>query len=338
MRFQQPDVIVVGAGIIGSSIAWRLAQHGLRVQLREAGRMGGQASSAGAGMLAPGGEVDGPSAFGDLLVESLRLYPDFVDELSSATGIQIDYHQCGAIETAGSANGWVALQARARAQAAMGVRSEVRGDHSLYYPDDAIVDPIGVLSALRLACLTLSVEILEESPVDRLDALDAAAIVLAAGAWTSSIVGAPAGIPKSFPVKGHLIGYDLSPGSFGPIRRCGHTYLLQRGNGFTVAGSTTELKGFDTSVDPAIVDQLRGRAEALYPPLKGLTPVRSWTGLRPGIDAPEPSVGRLAATRYWLAYGHYRNGILAAPATAARITAGITSSLETVSRGLPNNL
>lgn len=337
MRFQQPDVIVVGAGIIGSSIAWRLAQHGLRVQLHEAGRMGCQASSAGAGMLAPGGEVDGPSAFGALLVESLRLYPDFVRELSSATDIQIDYHQCGAIETAGSEKEWIALQARARAQAAMGVRSEVRGDNSMFYPDDAIVDPIGVLSALRLACLAFSVEILEESPVDRLDALDAAAIVLAAGAWTSSIVGAPAGIPKSFPVKGHLIGYDLSPGSVGPIRRCGHTYLLQRGNGFTVAGSTTELKGFDTSVDAAIADQLRGRAEALYPPLKGLTPVRSWTGLRPGIDAPEPSIGRLAATRYWLAYGHYRNGILAAPATAARITAGITSSLETVSRGLPNN-
>ena len=84
------------------------------------------------------------------------------------------------------------------------------------------------------------------------------------------------------------------------------------------------------AVDPALVEQLRQRAEALYPPLKGLTPVRSWTGLRPGIDAAEPSIGRLGATRYWLAYGHYRNGILAAPATAARIAADIISNLERV--------
>ncbi len=326
MRSKQPDVIVVGAGIIGSSIAWRLAQHGVSVQLRDAGRMGCQASSAGAGMLAPGGEVDGPSAFGKLLVESLRLYPEFVYELSSGTGIPIGYRKCGAVETAGSRKDWIELQARARTQAAMGVRSEPHGDTSLFYPDDAIVDPVDVLGALRFACLAAGVEILEESPVDRLDTLAAAAIVLAAGAWTSSITGAPAGIPESFPVKGHLIGYTLSPGSVGPIRRCGHTYLLQRSNGFTVAGSTTEHKGFDTAVDPAIVNQLRRRAEALYAPLKGLTPARSWTGLRPGIDAAEPSIGRLAATRYWLAYGHYRNGILAAPATAARIAAGIISS------------
>ena len=337
MRSRQPDVIVVGAGIIGSSIAWRLAQRGVSVQLRDAGRMGCQASSAGAGMLAPGGEVDGPSAFGKLLVESLRLYPDFVHKLSDATGIPIDYRQCGAIETAGSEEDWTGLQARARAQAQMGVRSEPRADGTLFYPDDAIVDPTGMLSALRLACLAQHVEILEDSPVDRLDTLQAATVVLAAGAWTSLIVGAPAGIPESFPVKGHLIGYNLLPDSVGPIRRCGHTYLLQRSNGFTIAGSTTEHKGFDAAVDPAVVDQLHQRAAALYPPLKGLTPVCSWTGLRPGIDAAEPSIGRLAATRYWLAYGHYRNGILAAPATAARIAAGITSSLETVSHGPPNN-
>lgn len=337
MRSKQPDVIVVGAGIIGASIAWRLAQHRVSVQLRDAGRMGCQASSAGAGMLAPGGEVQGPSAFGKLLVESLRLYPDFVQELSIATGIQIDYRKSGAIETAGSEKEWITMQSRAQVQASMGVRSEPGGATTLFYPDDAIVDPIDVLSALRVACLAEHVEILEGSPVDRLDTLGASIIVLSAGAWTSSIAGAPEGIPKSFPVKGHLIGFSLLPGSVGPIRRCGHTYLLQRANGFTIAGSSTEHKGFDLAVDPALVDQLRQRAEALYPPLKGLTPIRSWTGLRPGIDAAEPSIGRLGATRYWLAYGHYRNGILAAPATAARIAADIISNLETVSRGLPNN-
>src|SRR4051812_43018173 len=98
MRFQQPDVIVVGAGIIGASIAWRLAQHGLRVQLRDAGRLGGQASGAGAGMLAPGGELDKSSPFATLLMDSLRLYPDFVEELLDATGVPIYFNRCGALE------------------------------------------------------------------------------------------------------------------------------------------------------------------------------------------------------------------------------------------------
>jgi glycine oxidase len=337
MKSRQADVIVVGAGIIGSSIAWRLAQKGVTVQLRDAGRMGGQASSAGAGMLAPGGEVEGPSAFARLLIESLRLYPEFINELMESTGIIIDYAPCGAIESVENEEQWTALAARARVQALMGVRSEPCGSESLFYPDDAVVDPVHVLSALRVACSSCGVTIVEDSPVTNLDALQADAVVLAAGAWSSSIAGPLLGVPASFPVKGHLIGYDLSPQSLGPIRRRSHTYILQRRNGFTVAGSTTEHKGFDITVDPAVVEEVRGRAEALYPTLATVAPVRSWTGLRPGIDSAEPAIGRLAGTRLWLAYGHYRNGILAAPATAAQIAAGITSSLETASLVLPNS-
>ena len=69
------DAIIVGAGIIGASIAWRLSQSGLRVLLLDAARMGGEASSAGAGMLAPGGEIEQPSPWIDLAIESLRCTP-----------------------------------------------------------------------------------------------------------------------------------------------------------------------------------------------------------------------------------------------------------------------
>jgi glycine oxidase len=319
MSFQYPDVIVVGAGIIGSSIAWRLAQRGLRVQLRDAATMGSQASSAGAGMLAPGGEVSGPSDFGRFLVESLRMYPGFVRELAETTGVAIDYQICGAVESAGSEAEWKELLDRARAQAAMGLRSEPIDERSLYYPDDAIVDPVDVMQALRAACGISGVELVERSPVTRLDTLEAEAVVVSAGAWSGSLEGCPR-LPRSFPVKGHLIGYDLEPGSLGRIRRCGHTYLLQRSNGFLLAGSTTEFAGFDTGVDADIVDDVRRRAEDLYPALVGVVPVRAWTGLRPGIEGAGPAIGRFENSRYWLAYGHYRNGILAAPATADRIT------------------
>src|SRR5271156_2552091 len=89
---------VVGGGIIGMSIAWRLAQRGLRIEVFDAGRIGGEASWAAAGMLAPGGEVDAPSRWAKLAVTSLQLYPDFVRELESESGITIDFRQCGAVE------------------------------------------------------------------------------------------------------------------------------------------------------------------------------------------------------------------------------------------------
>ena len=89
-----------------------------------------------------------------------------------------------------------------------------------------------------------------------------------------------------------------------------------------------ETAGFDTSVDPSIVETLTARAAHLVPELRGLTPERAWVGLRPAIAGGIPAIGRHKETRLWLAYGHFRNGILAAPATAELIAAGVISSLE----------
>lgn len=113
------NAIIVGAGIIGASIAWRLSQSGLRVLLLDAARMGGEASSAGAGMLAPGGEIEQPSPWIDLAIESLRSYPAFIAELEEQTGCQIDFECLGAVELAPSPREWQALEGRARRQSAL---------------------------------------------------------------------------------------------------------------------------------------------------------------------------------------------------------------------------
>src|SRR5215471_9199782 len=115
------DAIVAGAGIIGGSIAWRLAQAGLQVLLLDAGRMGEEASRAGAGMLAPGGEFEAASPLATFALESLRAYPAFVTELESEAGLPIDYRRLGAIEVAASETEWHALQARAGSQARLGM-------------------------------------------------------------------------------------------------------------------------------------------------------------------------------------------------------------------------
>ena len=337
----RPDVLVIGSGIIGSSIAWRLAQRGLRVTIVDAGRFGNQASRAGAGMLVPGAEAEGDSTWARRSVESLRMYPEFVRELESESGLPIDYRVCGAIE--------LEPQAKTPPPGVVSHRipeSEMRGlvpelnlegvTEALYYPDEAIVDPRDILAALRVALR--GVEILEDRGVTAVDAetgtvffrngelSSAGAIVVAAGAWTSALLP---GLPESFPVKGHLIGYRLRPGSLGPILRQGHTYILQRGSGFTIAGSTTEHAGFDARVNPQTVTRLHHRARRFLPRLLRGSPDESWIGFRPGVAADEPQVYRYGDNRTFVAYGHYRNGILLAPITAQLVAGLVTSSSGT---------
>jgi glycine/D-amino acid oxidase-like deaminating enzyme len=96
--------------------------------------------------------------------------------------------------------------------------------------------------------------------------------------------------------------------------------LLQRSSGFTIAGTSTELVGFDRSLDPAIVADIRRRAAGLLPRLQAAPEPESWVGFRPATPDYEPRIGRVPGTDLWLAFGHYRNGILLAPATAQRIS------------------
>src|ERR1022692_3567638 len=158
------DVIIIGGGIIGASTAWRLAQAGAAVTLVDAGALGGEASWAGAGMLAPGGEIAGRSRWAEFALESLALYPGFVEELESETGLGIDYRRCGAVEMAGTEAEWRDLMARRAAQSELGIRSEVTGG-GLFYPDDALVDPRDVTRALGCACERRGVRICEQTRV-----------------------------------------------------------------------------------------------------------------------------------------------------------------------------
>jgi glycine oxidase len=130
-------------------------------------------------------------------------------------------------------------------------------------------------------------------------------------------------------VRGHLLGYQLEPGSLSAILRQGHTYILQRTNGFTIAGSSMENIGFDRQINPEIVCEIARRAEALLPALRDAAEPVSWIGFRPRADAHQPQIGRVANSNLWLAYGHFRNGILLAPATARRVATEITSSAGT---------
>lgn len=301
---------MIGCGLIGSSIAWRLSQAGARVTMLDARRFFGEASWAGAGMLSPHGERFPSGDWRQRAVESLRLYPSFVEELARESGDPIDYAACGAVEIVDGV------------------------EHA--YADEAIVNPRDLGVALRSVLKERGVRVLPYRPASSIrregagwnvDGLRADTLVLAAGAWSGELMVDGARPPATVPVKGHLLGYQMKPGTLPQIRREGHTYLLQRRDGFTVAGSTEERVGFDAEIDQALVRDLNERAGRLWPALAGRTPDRVWTGLRPATESGDIYVEPWAGdATCWLAYGHFRNGILLAPWTAQQVAAGVLAS------------
>jgi len=274
------EVLIIGGGLIGSSIAWRLAQKGFPVTIADVGNLGGEASTAGAGMLSPHSESGT-----ELGLESMRLYPAFVDELQSETGIDVDFRLFGA--------------------------------------EEGIVDPAVLLRALQCACEARNVRITREH-VTMVEPANHTAVVIAAGAWSSRIRVKGVTLPAVVPIKGHLIGFQLEPGALGPVRRDEETYVLQRSNGFLIAGSNEQDIGFDGAVDAAICEDIHRRAARLFPALENATPVKRWIGFRPrSVERDCPHIGRVPETNVWLAYGHYRNGILLTPVTAKLVADGL---------------
>ncbi len=169
---------------------------------------------------------------------------------------------------------------------------------------DGHVDPRDLLRELSLRVRV------EERSVASVDELGGEQVVVCTGAWG---IG---GLPEVEPVKGYLLAWDgVAAGTVPGILRDGHTYILQRGRGRIVAGSTEERIGFDGTMDEGVIAGLQKRAEALLPLLKTIPVAERWFGFRPAAAGNVPVLRRMDA-RVVLAYGHYRNGILLAPWTA----------------------
>lgn len=354
---RETSVAVVGGGIIGLSSAWRLAQSGWQVTLYDSASCGTEASWAGAGMLAPGGEIEASSPLSTLAIESRRMYPAFVRELEQTSGVEIDYQECGGLELAYSPDELLMLEQRAARQSELGIESKpVTSSHvtqfwprirredfagARFYPGDAIVNPRQLLKALIAACEKLRVSfkthcgvtgaeltgdsILVHNPpaLDRFDA-----VIISAGAWSHAIAvsGVPT-LPSVEPVKGHLIGYEQPDQTCSTILRHGHTYALQRANGLLIVGGSMEHVGFNRDLKTEVIEGLARHAGFLLPHLSETTHSEAWMGFRPLSETLQ--LGSWYSPHFYLAYGHYRNGILLAPLTAHRLAAEINANFET---------
>ncbi len=344
-----PDVIIVGAGVIGCSVAYHLAKSGARALVFDRGSPG-QASQASAGMLAPLSETPGPSPFLDLALESLRLFPPLAEELRERTGIDVGYRRSGVLRVAMSEEEERALRARRVWQEAGGFSSawldparardaepaltrDLRG--ALYYSQEHQVSAPSLLRALSRAAADLGATVREGANVESLltendrvvgvrvdqEPYRASQVVIAGGAWAgawSQVVGVHLPI---FPVRGQMIALRTVGTPLRHILFSHEGYIATKAEGLTYVGATVEEVGFDARPTAAGVAQLLSLIPRLAPGLSGATFSHAWAGLRPATPDRMPVLGQIPGWRdLYIAGGHFRNGILLAPITGILLT------------------
>jgi glycine oxidase len=362
------DVIIIGAGLIGTSLSLALRKQGATVLLVEREAPGREASHAAAGMLA---QCDPhlPQLLRPLALASAKLYPGFIHDLEDESGQQIDFRRQGTIvlldEVSSGAPAELHSGFAGEESSCDGIRQLTREEvrelepnltqrsaRAVYLPE-AAVDPRQLTAAALAAAKHRGVDLASGSGVTEIilenqrvagvrtprTQFRAPVVVNCAGAWAGQIVGSR--IPTR-PVKGHMlavaapIGYGahgepLAPCVLRHVLRAPDVYLAPRSDGRIVIGSTLEEAGFDKRVDPAVIQRLHEAASTYLPPIRDAKILESWTGLRPGTPDNLPILDETPEEGYFVATGHYRDGILLAPITAhlmAHLIRGLEPELD----------
>ena len=317
------NVVIVGGGIMGLSIAVELGTRGDRVTVLEKSVPGAEASSAAAGMLAPQLEAHGPGPVLTLGLESRKRWPAYVRRIEELSHLDAGYRECGALRFGPPEK----LEPVYRWQREAGLKVEAR-DGALFFPDEHQVEPLRLMRALAVAASASGatfrggqVHGVTPHGVDLgAERLSSDAVVVAAGSWSPLVRGAEVSPRVLQPVRGQMAELHLKLPPFREIRTDGSVYLVSRGDGRVVCGSTVERVGFDKRVTAGGIASILSRAIALAPELEGAEVHATWAGLRPWTEDELPIIGQGPLPGLHLATGHFRNGILLAPVTAALIS------------------
>ena len=353
------DAIVIGGGIIGCSVAWRLAQGGRRVALLERGRVGGEASSAAGGIFIPEAE---PGLSPDLLRfwdTSNRMYPSFVEEVRATSGEAFEFRVNGRLVVAFDEEDVAQLRHRFELQAPSGIRAEwLSGadaraaepslspdvQAAIFFPDHGLVDNPRLTHALGTALRRAGGDLFESTlvtglliQVGRVEGVQipvgevrSALVVNCAGSW-SGLVDPRAKQPVR-PAKGQMLAVDRGSAPLHHLVAGPGGLAVPRADGRTLIGATVDDAGFDKDVIAGAIAGLFQRTARILPFLEQARFLDAWAGLRPMCPDHQPLIGAdlEIGGLYW-ATGHFTMGILSAPATAKAIADLIDSGHTTLS-------
>jgi glycine oxidase len=343
------DVLVVGAGVIGCAVARELAGGGRRVVVVDRGAVGGEASSAAAGVLAVASAGDEDARL-RLRRTSAAAFPELVAALRDETGIEPGWVRAGVTALAFDDADLAALAARvAAARRADGCAATLLAAGEVVaaepaaspaavggaaFPDDATVVAARFVAALAESARRRGAMLVPGAPVHDAERrgeriarvrvgetwVEAGTVVLAAGAWSSAI-GPFAGEVDVAPVRGQMLALRTARAPRG-VLTAGDAFLVPRPDGELWVGATFEPGGFEKAVTPGGLRALVAHVERLAPAAaRDGALVRAWAGLRPSRDGG-PVIGRSPRTaNLVVATGHHRAGILLAPVTAAAVCA-----------------
>lgn len=331
------DVIIIGGGIIGLSLSIALRKRGATVLVVDRGEPGREASHAAGGMLVDC-PLETPPSLQALATASARIYPEFAYELEAESGMKVDLRDNGTILFASAEHlHHPQLADRALTSADLSEREPALADPNrpAFYLKERSVDPRALTAAAHKATKKRGIDFSSGDEVTAVNLSDsrvtgittkktsflAPKVVNCAGAWSGKI--GPCPFPTR-PVKGQMLCLGMpSRTLLKHVIRSPEAYLIPRSDGRLLVGATVEEAGFDKRVDLATIQGLHKAAVTLVPKLGDARILENWAGLRPGTPDALPILGATATPGYYVATGHFRDGILLSPITAEVMAAVI---------------